>query len=51
MYLTLMFTYLKSKVEMKGVSDTHSVLNLETMRKEVKISCLPRCQDKMKSQK
>jgi len=34
-------TYLKSKVEIKGVSDTHSELNLETMRKEVKIC--PRC--------
>ena len=36
-------TYLKSKVEIKGVSDIHSALNLETMRKEIKISCLPRC--------
>jgi len=36
-------TYLKSKIEIIGVSDTHSALNLETMRKEVKISCLPRC--------
>ena len=35
--------YLKSKVEIKGVSDTHRALNLETMRKEIKISCLPRC--------
>jgi len=34
-------TYLKSKVELKGVSNTHSALNLETMRKEIKISCLP----------
>jgi len=36
-------TYLKSKVEIKGISDTHRALNLESMRKEVKISCLPRC--------
>jgi len=37
-------TYLKSKVdEIKEVSDTHNALNLETMRKEIKISCLPRC--------
>jgi len=36
-------TYLKSKVEIKGVSDTNSALNLETMRKETKISCLLRC--------
>ena len=33
-------TYLKSKIEMKGVLD--SALNLE-MRKEIKISCLLRC--------
>jgi len=36
-------TYLKSKVEIKEVSDTHSALNLETMWKEIKISCLPWC--------
>jgi len=37
-------TYLKSKVdEIKGISDTHSALNLETMRKEIKISYLSRC--------
>ena len=36
-------TYLKSKVEIKGVLDTNSVLNLETMRKEIKIFCFPRC--------
>jgi len=36
-------TYFKSKVEIKGVSDTHSALNLETMRKEIKISCLLQC--------
>jgi len=36
-------TYFKSKVEIKGVSDIHSALNLETMRKEIKISCLLQC--------
>jgi len=35
-------TYLKSKVELKVVSDTNSALNLEIMRKEIKISCLLR---------
>jgi len=36
-------TYLKSKIEIKRVSDINSTLNLETMRKEIKISCLLRC--------
>jgi len=35
-------TYLKSKIEIKGVLDTHK-LNLEIMRKKMKISCLSRC--------
>jgi len=33
--------YLTSKVEIKGILDTHSALNLETMRKEIKIFLSP----------
>jgi len=38
-------TYLKSKVEIKGILNTNSALNLE-MRKEIKISCLLRFKTK-----
>jgi len=43
-------TYLKSKIEIKGVSDINSTLNLETMRNKNILSS-PMFQDKMESQK